>query len=119
KVQTERERQTVRDLADQLLEELNVKAVHLIEDEAAFFDFQVRPNLPLLGPKYGPRVGELQRALAAADKAAIAQKVSARQQVALNGFELEPEELLVSTSGKPGFAAAEEDRKSTRLNSSH
>ena len=39
-------------------------------DDSDFFDYQVRPNLPVLGPKYGSEVGRIQRALAAADKAA-------------------------------------------------
>jgi isoleucyl-tRNA synthetase len=68
----------------------------------------VRPNLPVLGPKYGPRVGQIQKALGAADKASIATAVASRQQVHVDGFTLEPDELLVSASGKPGFATAEE-----------
>jgi isoleucyl-tRNA synthetase len=98
----------VRALADQLIEELNVKEVDLIDDEAEYFDYQVRPNLPVLGPKLGPRVGELQRALASADKVAVARAATAGRQVELDGFTLEPGELLVTTQGKPGYAAAED-----------
>jgi isoleucyl-tRNA synthetase len=108
KVQSPKERETVRLLADQLIEELNVKVVDLIEDEAEFFDYQVRPNLPVLGPKLGPRVGELQRALGAADKVAVARAATSGRAVELDGFTLEPSELLVTTQGKPGYAAAEE-----------
>jgi isoleucyl-tRNA synthetase len=108
KVQTTVERETVKALADQLIEELNVKEVAVIEDEAEYFDYQVRPNLPVLGPKLGSRVGELQRALAAADKVALARTATAGRPVELGGFTLEPSELLVTTQGKPGFAAAEE-----------
>jgi isoleucyl-tRNA synthetase len=108
KTASERERETVLQMADQLLEELNVKELALISDEAAFFDYQVRPNLPVLGPKYGSEVGRIQRALAQADRTAVAQAVGARRVVALDGFELEPEELLVNVSGKPGYAVAEE-----------
>jgi isoleucyl-tRNA synthetase len=108
KVQSPRERETVRLLADQLMEELNVKEVDLIEDEAEYFEYQVRPNLPVLGPKLGPRVGDLQRALAAADKAVVARTAASGRPVELDGFRLEPGELLVTTQGKPGYAAAEE-----------
>ncbi len=108
RVQTAAERETVRQLADQLLEELNVKAVDLIEDEAEFFDYQVRPNLPLLGPKYGPQVGLIQRALGAADRVAVAKAVAEGRQVKLEAFTLAPDEVLVTTSAKPGFAAAGE-----------
>ncbi|HXF52188.1 MAG TPA: isoleucine--tRNA ligase [Dehalococcoidia bacterium] len=102
------EGETVRRLSDQLLEELNVKELELISDEAEFFEYQVRPNLPVLGPKYGGDVGRIQRALASADRAAVARAVAAGEPVELDGFRLEPDELLVSTAGKPGYAVAEE-----------
>jgi isoleucyl-tRNA synthetase len=98
----------VRQLADQLLDELNVKQLHVIENESEFFDYQVRPNLPVLGPKYGSDVGRIQRALAAADKAALAREATAGRAVTLDGIELQPDELLVTISGKPGYAVAEE-----------
>ena len=99
---------TVRRLADQIVEELNVKGLDLIDDAAAFFDYQVRPNLPVLGPKYGGAVSRIQGALAGADQAAIARAVAAGRTVELAGLVLEPEELLVTTMGKPGYAVAEE-----------
>jgi isoleucyl-tRNA synthetase len=108
KVANPAEAGTVRELADQLVEELNVKALDLIEDDADFFEFQVRPNLPVLGPKYGGEVGAIQRALAAADKAAVARDAGAGRPVQLDGFQLQPDELLVAVSGKPGYAVAEE-----------
>ena len=108
KAQGAGEAEVVRRLADQIVEELNVKALELISDESESFDYQVRPNLPLLGPKYGGEVGRIQRALAAADNAAIAREVAAGRAVRLDSFELQPEELLVSTAAKPGYAVAEE-----------
>jgi isoleucyl-tRNA synthetase len=98
----------VRGLSDQVLDELNVKQMHLIEDDAEFFEYQVRPNLPVLGPKLGSEIGRLQRALATADKAALAREASAGRVVAVDGIELQPDELLVTLSGKPGYAVAEE-----------
>jgi isoleucyl-tRNA synthetase len=108
KLAHESEAETVRRLADQVVEELNVKALDVIDDDADFFDYQVRPNLPVLGPKYGSEVGRIQRALAQADKAALARQVNTGQKVPLDGLELEPSELLVTVGGKPGYAVAEE-----------
>jgi isoleucyl-tRNA synthetase len=102
KLQRPEEAATVHRLADQIVEELNVKRLEVIDESADFFEYQVRPNLPVLGPKYGPEVGRIQRALAQADKAA------GGRPVALDGIELLPGELLVSTTGKAGFAVAEE-----------
>ena len=38
-----------------LLEELNVKALNTLEDEAGIVTFEVKPNLPVLGPRLGAR----------------------------------------------------------------
>ena len=44
----------VERFADQIAEELNVKRVSWMDDESDFFDYEVQPNLPVLGPKLGP-----------------------------------------------------------------
>jgi isoleucyl-tRNA synthetase len=108
KVRAPAEADTVRVLADQLLEELNVKSLDIISDEAAFFEYEVRPNLPLLGPKYGGDVGRIQRRIATMDKAVIAREVAAGRPIEVDGFTLAAEELLVATATKPGYAGAEE-----------
>jgi isoleucyl-tRNA synthetase len=108
RLQAPAEASGVRPLADQVLEELNVKQLHVIEQDSDFFEYQVLPNLPVLGPKYGREVGRIQRALGEADKAALVREVSAGRSVTLDGIELQPDELLVSMSGKPGYAVAEE-----------
>ena len=60
-----------RDLLDmvipQIREELNVKKVSVVEDEREFTTVDVKPNLALLGPKYGPMLRELQDALSEAN----------------------------------------------------
>jgi isoleucyl-tRNA synthetase len=108
KLQSQDEAKTVRQLADQVIEELNVKALHVIEDESEFFEYTVRPNLPVLGPRLGSDVGRVQRGLAQADKAALVREVAAGRPVTIDGIELQPDELLVSMTGKPGYAVAEE-----------
>ncbi|HEU0072563.1 MAG TPA: class I tRNA ligase family protein [Dehalococcoidia bacterium] len=108
RLQGSAEAAAVRALADQVLDELNVKQLHVIEEDSGFFEYQVLPNLPLLGPKYGREVGRIQNALREADKAALVREVSAGRNVKLDGFELQPDELLVTMSGKPGYAVAEE-----------
>jgi isoleucyl-tRNA synthetase len=108
KLQSPAEAAIVHQLAGQIVEELNVKALDVISDDAQYFEFQVRPNLPVLGPKYGQEIGSIQRALAAADKAAVARAVTSGRPVDVDGFTLQPDEVLVAVSGKPGYAVAEE-----------
>lgn len=108
RVQSAAEADAVRRMADQITEELNVKALHVIEDESDFFEYQVRPNLPVLGPRLGSELGKLQRALAQADKAVLAREAAGGKPVTLDGIELQPQELLIAMTGKPGYAVAEE-----------
>jgi isoleucyl-tRNA synthetase len=108
RLQTAGEAAIIRQLADQVIEELNVKALAVTEAESDIFDYQVRLNLPVLGAKYGSSLADMQRAFAAADKAALARRALAGLPAPLGTFELQPDELLVTTAGKPGYAVAEE-----------
>jgi isoleucyl-tRNA synthetase len=111
KTASERERATVLALAEQLLEELNVKELSLATEDVDFLKYHVRPNLPILGPKYGQQVARIQQSLAkddAAVHASYAREIAAGNPIVVDEFELQPEELLVSTESEPGYAVAEE-----------
>ena len=55
------ERESLERIEDQLLEELNVKAVRAVEDESAFLSIRVRPNLQNLGRRLGGDLPKLTR----------------------------------------------------------
>ncbi len=108
------EAQAVVRLKDQILDELNVKDVRALEDLEGVVTQEVRPNLPVLGPKYGKRLGAIRGALSKADPAAVARSVEAGQPVSLtldDGSEisLEPAEVLVSLRKHEGYAAAQNE----------
>ena len=102
----------VRRHEDQVLEELNVKALELIARDAALVTYRIKPNLPLLGKRYGKLIPALREFLAEADGAAIAAAVARgetqRWEIDGNVLEIAPEELLVESSSAEGFACAEE-----------
>jgi isoleucyl-tRNA synthetase len=102
------EEEAVRRLAPQLLDELNVRELTLIRDESDFLRYEVKPNLPALGPRYGSAVGEIRRALTEQDPAAVAAAVAAGRSVTVAGYELAPEDILISTVEREGFASAQE-----------
>jgi len=105
---TEEEAESLRRLAPQVLDELNVRELRVLENEGDLLDYQVRPNLPKLGPKYGKEIGQINRALSAANPAAVAAAVAAGEQVSLDGYTLEPDELLVTAKEREGYAVAQE-----------
>jgi isoleucyl-tRNA synthetase len=111
RLRNETERQGIVRLEDQLREELNVKEVRYLEDDD-FLDYQIKPNLPLLGRRLGKRIPALRAALGAADAGAIAAAVQAGQPVTLDvagePLTLEPEALLLDARSPEGYVAVEE-----------
>ncbi|MFL5732053.1 MAG: isoleucine--tRNA ligase [Chloroflexia bacterium] len=104
----------LRRVEPQVLSELNVKGMEITSDVGDLISYVIKPNLPLLGPKYGSRLGAIRAALGSSDPAAIAEQVEAESPVALslNGdserVELLPTEVLVETHEREGFAVAQE-----------
>ena len=87
------------------MEELNVKALEVSDDDA-LASFKLRPNLPVLGPKYGKQVGAIRAALEAADAGAVAAQVSAGEPVVVGEFTLAPDEVLVDIHEHEGLAVS-------------
>ncbi|HET8628610.1 MAG TPA: isoleucine--tRNA ligase [Thermomicrobiales bacterium] len=98
---------------EQILDELNVKEVAPMARPEDYIAYEIRPNLPLIGKKYGKRVPAVRSALAAADAGELARRVAAGQGVTLTlddgeAVTLAPEEVLVDTRQRGGFAVAED-----------
>ena len=101
-------------LRDQVLDELNVKDVKPLIDPGEVVAYDIRPNLRLLGPKYGQRLGAIRGALAAVAPAFVAAQVEAGEPLPLtlpdgSTVDLEPSELLVDLTKRAGYAAAQGD----------
>ena len=89
-----------------LKEELNVKAVRNASEMGGLLGFEIKPNLRLLGPKYGKQMGEIRNALMAADADEIARASEAGETISVGGFELEPDEVLVERVALSDYAVA-------------
>lgn len=106
----ERDRRAVERFADQIVEELNVKRVVLHDPrEFALLRFEVKPNPKTLGPKFGPKLKNVQAAISAADPAELAKKVQAGAPFDLSTADgpatLEPADLFVQPQSPEGWAA--------------
>jgi|GEM_PF-1022634 len=95
-----------------LEEELNVKSLRFLGADEPFLDFEIKPNLPLLGPRYGKLLGGIRRALQAADPRQVA--LLARQGEAIpltvdgESLTLAAEEVLVEVRSPEGYSAEED-----------
>ena len=104
---------------EQILEELNVRAIEFIARDAGLVSYRIKPHLPRLGKRFGKRLPEVREALAAADAAAIASAAARGNSFALEvGGEtltLEAGEVLVETRSAEGFACGEDGGYLTAL----
>jgi isoleucyl-tRNA synthetase len=105
----ERDRRAVERFADQISEELNLKQVTLYErTNGPLLRYDIKPNPKTLGPKFGPRLKEVQSALTAAEPGDIAAKVSGGQpfELSLGGetVTLEPADVFVQYHAGEGWA---------------
>ena len=95
---------------DIIKDELNVKKVEFGADLSKYVEFEIKPNLPVLGKSYGKLIPAIRKTLASMNQMELAQKVNAGETVKtdVNGTEIEfnSSNLLVTMSGLSGFAFA-------------
>lgn len=93
-------------------DELNVKAVELVANEADLVTYKLLPDNRLLGPKFGAKFPQVRAALAAFDpQVAVATLRSGKNlllRVDGQKVELAPNEVLITPQPKSGFAVKAE-----------
>lgn len=108
----EAERRAVEGLREVVLDELNVKDLRVVADEAEMVEYTVKPNLKVLGPKLGKRLGALQAALREADAAALVAEVRTEGSVTLaladGELRLDEGDLLIETGSPEGYRVERE-----------
>ncbi len=109
------EMESLRRLADQVVDELNVKELVLLEEASQVVDYQLSPVPSLLGKKYGalfPKICAAVTGMDAATRMDLAQRLQAGQSIEIvtdgQTVTLLPEEVEVQFSAKAGYAAVEE-----------
>jgi len=107
---------------DQIREELNVKTIEFIARDAGLVNYRIKPNLPVLGKRYGKLVPAIRNALTAADGALIAGASSRGEsfELEVDGqvLSLEAGDVLVETESAEGYACGEEGGYLTALDTS-
>ena len=108
-VQTRPEEESFLPLIEkQVIEELNVKSMESssLGDLATF---SIRPNLPVLGPKYGKQLNEVKEAIALSDPQELASAINNAKEINVGEFQLKPDELILDIQERDGYATASED----------
>ena len=93
---------------DIVKDELNVKKIEFGAEMSKYVDFEIKPNLPVLGKKYGKLIPRIREEIGKLNQMDLANKVKNGEteyieiddtQIGLNS-----ENLLVTMQGKEGFA---------------
>ncbi len=97
---------------DIVKDELNIKEVVLGAQMAQYVNFEIKPNLPVLGKTYGKLIPQIRAEIAKANQMELASKVQNGETYIINvegqEIELNSENLLVTMQGKEGYAFAGE-----------
>ena len=91
-------------------DELNVREVLVSEDESALVTYEARPNLKLLGPRLGKRLGEVRKELAGLSSEQLAVVVAGGSVPSgvVEDLAYDAETLLVDRRSREGLAVATE-----------
>ncbi len=99
--------------ANIIKEELNIKAVEITTDASKFVSYTFKPQLRILGQKYGKKIGEIRNLLAELDgsraKAELDLDGSIKLMLSDGEISLTAEELIIDTAKLEGFISASEN----------
>ena len=98
--------------ADIVKEELNVKNIEFGAEMGKYVDFEIKPNLPVLGKEYGKLIPRIREEISKLNQMELASKVknggTEYIEIEETQIGLDQENLLVTMQGKEGFAFAGE-----------
>ena len=97
---------------DIVMDELNVKSLEVGADLSEHVNFEIKPNLPVLGRAYGKLIPGIRKALSEMNQMTLAQDINNGKTVTIEvqgtKIDLTKESLLVTMQGKEGYAFAGE-----------
>ncbi len=92
-----------------IMDELNIKAISRSSDATELLSYSIKPNLPVLGPKFGKQLGVIQKSLAELPPDEIMARLEDRDQISLtisnSPIFLSSEDLLINRTSATGFTA--------------
>ncbi|MBM7834004.1 isoleucine--tRNA ligase [Clostridium sardiniense] len=97
---------------DIIANELNIKEIEFGADLSKYVNFEIKPNLPVLGRAYGKLIPGIRKEIASRNQMELAQKIQNGGVEVINvqgtEIELNSDSILVTMQGLDGFAFAGE-----------
>ncbi len=89
-----------------IADDINVKEVLFIENPEEYLNFELKPQLKTLGPRYGKRLNEIREFLASCDSSSIVQKLQNGELVDVaEDITIGLDDVLIYTKSKDKFCA--------------
>ncbi len=115
RVPTLAEEEALTRLSEQVLEELNIKQLELMSSESDMLTYTLRPQVKVLGPKYGRLTQKILASFKALNERGLNAAATQLNETGALTFTLEgqqitltPKEVEVLATARPGFVTAEE-----------
>lgn len=109
---TQQGRDGLAHFAAEIADELNVKAVEVLDFGQELLSYKVMPNLPVMGKKYGKKVPAIRAALGQLEGKYVAQTIKAGHNLKLEiegeTLSLGGEELILEALSPEGYSALED-----------
>jgi isoleucyl-tRNA synthetase len=93
---------------DEIASELNVKGLDDVDTLSGLMSWTIVPNFRVLGPRLGPTVNDVKRALAEADGSVLQRRLESDGFIEVAGQRLTAEEVEVRAKRHEDFALAED-----------
>jgi isoleucyl-tRNA synthetase len=112
-------KEVVTRMAELIKEEINVKEINFVKDDADFVNYDVKPNFKVMGPKYGKHMKAISGALKEIDGSHIVNTLNAGKEYYLelegSTFKISEEDILVSIEDRNGFVFESDKEKYVAL----
>ena len=108
KLRSRDEDRLLEQVVAQVSDELNVRHVSVLGNEQEVVKLEVGVDMSQVGPRFGSQTPAVLAALDRADAAWVSSQVAAGSRVEIDGFELEPGEVVETGTAIEGYSVASE-----------
>lgn len=110
-VEGKQKQEAILGYRDALKEEINIKNIEFIVDTQGILEYQIKPNLPRIGKKLGPKIKIIQNYINNCDHASLSRQIKDNKSILiqdpLGDIELEPDDFIVESVSSPGTSGVE------------
>ena len=112
------EKKSIESVSELICAEINVKKIEIIDDSSGIIVKYVKPNLKILGPKYGSKINELKNKLEALQKNQI-DSLEKGERISIHisdeKINISPSEVLIEYKDIEGWIVANNDKITVAL----